>query len=43
MYRGLFARRGWHVIVAGCHHANLPMVRPDAVADAVREVLRARP
>jgi pimeloyl-ACP methyl ester carboxylesterase len=37
-----YSRRGRHVIVAGCDHANLPVVRPDAVADAVREVLMAR-
>ncbi len=37
-----FSTRGRHVIVAGCDHANLPLVRADAVADAVREVLAAR-
>lgn len=37
-----FSTRGRHVIVTGCDHASLPLVRPDAVADAVREVLAAR-
>jgi pimeloyl-ACP methyl ester carboxylesterase len=31
--------RGRHLVVSGCDHANLPVVRPDAVADAVRHVL----
>lgn len=34
-----FSTRGRHVIVTGCDHANLPVVRADAVADAVRAVL----
>ena len=36
-----FSTRGRHVIVTGCDHTNLPVVRADAVADAVREVLAA--
>lgn len=31
--------RGRHHIVTGCDHTNLPVVRPDAVADSVRHVL----
>jgi hypothetical protein len=31
--------RGQHRIVSGCDHSNLPVVRPEAVADAVRRIL----
>jgi pimeloyl-ACP methyl ester carboxylesterase len=31
--------RGRHRIVEGCDHANLPVVRPDAVADSVSHIL----
>ena len=31
--------RGRHLIVDGCDHTNLPVVRPDAVADSVQHVL----
>lgn len=31
--------RGRHQIVSGCDHTNLPVVRPDAVADSVGHVL----
>jgi hypothetical protein len=31
--------RGRHLIVSGCDHSNLPVVRPDAVADSVQHVL----
>jgi pimeloyl-ACP methyl ester carboxylesterase len=34
-----YSTRGKHVIVSGADHTNLPIVRPDAVADAVRAVL----
>jgi hypothetical protein len=37
-----YSTRGRHVIVTGCDHASLPLVRPEAVAEAVREVLGAR-
>jgi pimeloyl-ACP methyl ester carboxylesterase len=33
--------RGRHRIVSGCDHANLPVVRPDAVADSVKHILEA--
>ena len=32
--------RGRHSLVAGTDHANLPVARPDAVADAVRHNLK---
>lgn len=31
--------RGRHRIVSGCDHTNLPIVRPDAVADSVQHIL----
>lgn len=31
--------RGRHLVVSGCDHTNLPVVRPDAVADSVQHVL----
>ena len=31
--------RGRHLVVTGCDHTNLPVVRADAVADSVRHVL----
>jgi pimeloyl-ACP methyl ester carboxylesterase len=31
--------RGCHRIVSGCDHTNLPVVRPDAVADSVGHIL----
>jgi pimeloyl-ACP methyl ester carboxylesterase len=34
--------RGRHLIVGGCDHTNLPVVRPDAVAESVRHVLQVR-
>jgi len=34
-----YSRRGRHVIVSGCDHANMPVARADAVAEAVREVM----
>jgi pimeloyl-ACP methyl ester carboxylesterase len=34
-----YSRRGRHVIVSGCDHANMPVVRADAVAEAVRQVM----
>lgn len=34
--------RGQHSLVAGTDHANLPVARPDAVADAVRRILEGR-
>lgn len=34
--------RGRHSLVAGTDHANLPVARPDAVADAVRRILEGR-
>lgn len=34
-----YSTRGRHEIVSGCDHANLPVVRPDAVADAVKWVI----
>jgi pimeloyl-ACP methyl ester carboxylesterase len=37
-----YSTRGQHVIVSGCDHSNMPVVRADAVADAVRQVLAAR-
>jgi pimeloyl-ACP methyl ester carboxylesterase len=36
-----YSTRGRHVIVTGCDHVDLPLVRPDAVAEAVRDVLAA--
>jgi pimeloyl-ACP methyl ester carboxylesterase len=33
-----FSTVGRHVIVSGCDHTDLPLVRADAVAEAVREV-----
>ena len=32
---------GCHRIVSGCDHSNLPVVRPDAVADSVQHILEA--
>jgi pimeloyl-ACP methyl ester carboxylesterase len=37
-----YSTRGRHMIVSGCDHANMPVVRADAVADAVRQVLEMR-
>jgi pimeloyl-ACP methyl ester carboxylesterase len=37
-----YSTRGQHVIVSGCDHSNMPVVRADAVADAVRQVLAAQ-
>ena len=34
-----YSSRGQHRIVTGCDHTNLPVVRADAVADAVGQVL----
>jgi pimeloyl-ACP methyl ester carboxylesterase len=34
--------RGRHQIVSGCDHTDLPVVRADAIADAVRHVLEIR-
>jgi hypothetical protein len=34
-----YSTRGRHEIVSGCDHANLPVVRPDAVAEAVKWVM----
>jgi pimeloyl-ACP methyl ester carboxylesterase len=34
-----YSTRGRHVVVTGCDHTNLPVVRADAVAEAVREVM----
>jgi hypothetical protein len=31
--------RGEHCIVSGCDHSDLPILRPEAVADAVRKVM----
>lgn len=31
--------RGRHLIVTGCDHTNLPVVRPDAVADSVQHIM----
>jgi hypothetical protein len=35
--------RGEHRIVEGCDHSDLPILRPDAVADAVRAMVNRRP
>jgi pimeloyl-ACP methyl ester carboxylesterase len=34
-----YSTRGQHLIVSGCDHSNMPVVRADAVADAVQRVL----
>jgi pimeloyl-ACP methyl ester carboxylesterase len=31
--------RGRHIVVTGCDHTNLPIVRPDAIVDSVRHIL----
>jgi pimeloyl-ACP methyl ester carboxylesterase len=35
-----YSTRGQHLIVSGCDHGTLPVVRADAVADAVQWVLK---
>jgi hypothetical protein len=37
--QALLSSRGQHRIVSGCDHSNLPVVRPEAVADAVHRIL----
>ncbi|MEP7356727.1 MAG: alpha/beta hydrolase [Anaerolineales bacterium] len=34
-----FSTAGWHEIVSGTDHTNLPIVRPEAVAQAVKAVI----
>jgi hypothetical protein len=31
--------RGRHTLVSGCEHSDLPVLRPDAIAEAVQRVL----